>query len=265
MTHTKTSTMKGVWADAEAYEPYIGRWSRPVARQLVEWVGVHGEWLDVGCGTGAVSEAIVEWSPGSRVVALDRSEGYIAYATRLLAGRPVRFVHGDALEIAFDDDRFDAVASGLVLNFLSDAPRAVAGMARVARRGGALAAYVWDYAGGMGFLRAFWDVAHEIDPTAVSLDEARRSPLCAPQPLAELFRSAGLHEVSTRAIEVETHFASFDDLWRPFLGGQGTVGSFVMRLPEAQRNEIRDRLWRKVGKGRIELRARAWAVKGLKP
>lgn len=257
---------RGVWADAAAYEPYIGRWSRLVGREFVSWLAIPeaSSWLDVGCGTGAVSEAIIA-AGAAQVTGVDQSEAYMSLAEHMLAGANIRFTRGDALKLAFPDDAFDAAVAGLVLNFLSDAAKAVAEMRRVVRPSGTIAAYVWDYATGMEFLRRFWDVAIVLDPDAVVLDEGRRSRVCTPQPLAELFRDSRLVDVSTTAIVVPTRFENFDSFWQPFLGGQGVVGRYVAGLDETHRSELRERLrltLRPEADGAIQLCARAWAVRG---
>jgi hypothetical protein len=129
-----------------------------------------------------------------------------------------------------------------------------------------VAVYVWDYAEGMELIRRFWDAA-SLDPDAAPLDEARRFPLCAPAALEELWRSAGLAGVETRAIEVPTPFADFDDYWRPFLGGQGPAPGYVMSLDGDRRKALRERLRAELptsADGRIRLTARAWAVRGTR-
>jgi SAM-dependent methyltransferase len=137
---------------------------------------------------------------------------------------------------------FDAVVSGLVLNFVPEPDRAVSEMARVARRGGTVTAYVWDYAEGMQMMRHFWDAAGELDPRARELDEGRRFPLCGPEPLTDLFRTTGLDKVEVRAIDVPTVFRDFDDYWSPFLGGQAPAPGYAMSLGQERRARLRERI-----------------------
>jgi SAM-dependent methyltransferase len=127
------------------------------------------------------------------------------------------------------------VVSGLVLNFVPDPALAAREMTRVARPGGRVAAYVWDYAGRMELIRHFWDAAAALDPAAAELDEGRRFGLCQPEPLGRLFRDAGLADVGVRPIEVATRFRDFDDYWDPFLGGQGPAPGYAMSLDEPGR------------------------------
>src|SRR5215218_6484897 len=142
-----------VWAAGDAYEPYIGRWSRLVARELLAWLGVPAGavWLDVGCGTGALAGAVLEAADPAALVGLDPSAGFVAHARARLGDPRARLPLADA--------RVDAVVSGLVLNFVPDPARAVREMTRVTRPGGRVAAYVWDYAEGMELIRRFWDAA----------------------------------------------------------------------------------------------------------
>ncbi|MET8151579.1 class I SAM-dependent methyltransferase [Actinoplanes sp. NPDC049668] len=253
-----------LWQVGDAYEAYVGRWSRPVAREFVAWLdaGAGRSWLDVGCGTGALSAAVLAAAP-ARVVGVDRSAGFLSVARD--ADPRVRVAAGDACALPLPDGRFDVVVSGLALNFTGEPARAVAEFARVCAPGGTVAAYVWDYAGGMAMLRHFWDAAVALDPGAAPLDEARRFPLCRAGPLARLWTDAGLAGVGTRAIEVPTMFAGFDDLWRPFLGGQGPAPGYVASLPAGRRVALRDLLRERLpaeADGSIRLTARAWAVRG---
>jgi SAM-dependent methyltransferase len=256
-----------LWAVGDAYEPYVGRWSRLVAREFLAWLGVGdgAVWLDVGCGTGALSQTVLTAAEPAAVVGIDRSAGYLTYARDQLADPRAGFVAADASRLPLADGRFDAVVSGLVLNFVPDPAQAVREMARVTRAGGRVAAYVWDYAGRMELIRFLWDAAATLDPAAIELDEGRRFGLCQPGPLAGLFQDAGLVEVGVRPIQVPTRFRDFDDYWMPFLGGQGPAPSYVMGLGEAQRAVLREELRRRLpvaDDGSIPLVARAWAVGG---
>lgn len=253
-----------VWQSSHAYERYIGRWSRLVADEVLGRLNVEpgARWLDVGCGTGALTGAIRRRDPDARVSGIDRSEGFVAHARRFL---DAEFVVGDAAALPFDDDAFDVAVSGLVLNFVPEPARAVAEMARVVRPGGTAAVYVWDYAEGMQLLRRFYDAAVEVDPAAAELDEGRRFPLCRPEPLRELFTGAGLSAVEVAAIDVPTVFPDFDDLWEPFLGGQGPAPAYVSSLDEERRAAVREALRARVpiaADGSIALTARAWAAVG---
>jgi SAM-dependent methyltransferase len=257
-----------VWAQGSAYDHYVGRWSRPVAAKFLTWLAIPSgkAWLDVGCGTGALSQRILQSGAPEKVVGVDASEGFVAHAKAHVSDPRADFRVGDARSLPVADGEFDAVVSGLVLNFVPDQPKAVAEMRRAAPPGGKVAVYVWDYAGEMQLMRRFWNAAAALDPVARELDEAMRFLVCRPDPLRALFASAGLHDVETRAIDVPTVFADFDDYWSPFLGGQGPAPGYCMKLPEAARAALRERLRATLPAardGKIHLTARAWAVRGV--
>src|SRR4051812_37940220 len=258
-----------VWASGAAYEPYVGRWSRLVAREFLAWLAVPPgrRWLDVGCGTGALSQTIAAEASPAGVKGVDASAGYVAFARQQVGDARVQFEIADAQALAEQTASYDAVIAGLVLNFVAQPALMVAEMARVACAGGVVAVYVWDYAGEMQLIRHFWNAAVALDPAARVLDEGQRFPICHPDRLAELFRQAGLGLVETRPIDVPTRFRDFDDYWSPFLGGQGPAPSYAMSLSEERRAALRERI--RVGlpvaaDGAIPLMARAWAVRGAR-
>jgi SAM-dependent methyltransferase len=259
-----------VWAAGAAYEPYIGRWSRLVARELVAWLAVPPgrRWLDVGCGTGALSQTILAVAAPGGVKGIDASAGFVAFAREQVRDERAEFQVGDAQALPDPPASYDAAVSGLVLNFVPQPDRMVAEMARVARPGGVVAVYVWDYAGQMQLIRHFWDAAVALDPAARELDEGRRFPICHPDRLTELFRGAELAAVETRAIDVPTRFRDFDDYWSPFLGGQGPAPSYAMSLGEERRAALRERIRAALpaaADGSISLVARAWAARAVRP
>jgi SAM-dependent methyltransferase len=257
--------MTEAWTGGAAYESFIGRWSRPVATRFLDWLPATAglDWCDVGCGTGALAQAIAARRAPAGVLGVDPSAAFLAAARRRGS---LDVVAGTATAIPVRDARFDRVVSALVLNFVPEPDRALAEMRRITRPGGLVAAYVWDYAEGMQLLRAFWDAATEVDPAAAGLDERHRFPLCRPEPLGELFTAAGLAGVEVVPIEVPTVFADFDDLWHPFLGGQGPAPGYCATLSDGQRGALRERLRQRLrpqGDGTIALTARAWAIRGV--
>jgi SAM-dependent methyltransferase len=257
------------WDSGNAYEPYVGRWSRLVAREFLGWLTMPpgDRWLDVGCGTGALAETILDLAAPRAVVGIDPSPAYIAFAHDRSNDPRVRFGVGDAQAIREASSTFGAVVSGLVLNFVPEPDRAVSEMVRVARPGGTVAAYVWDYAEGMQMMRYFWDTAAALDPRARGLDEGRRFPLCKPEPLTDLFQRAGLEKVEVRAFDVPTVFRDFDDYWSPFLGGQAPAPGYAMSLSEERRAVLRERIRASLptnSRGEHHLFARAWAVRGAR-
>ena len=256
-----------VWENAESLERYVGRWSRLVAREFVAWLQVPpgSRWLDVGCGSGALTETVLAEAAPESIEGVDTSEAFVAYAASRVTDPRASFAVADAQALDRPDAAYDAVASSLVLNFLPDPARGAAEMRRVVRPGGVVAGYVWDYAGEMQLMRRFWDAAAELDPEAADLDEGRRMAGCNPADLEALFSGAGLEEVETRAIDVPTVFADFDDYWSPFEGGQGPAPGYCVSLPPDRRAALRERLRETLPAapdGSISLVARAWAVRG---
>ena len=255
--------------DATAYERLAGRWSRLVADEFLRWIrgGVPqaGAWLDVGCGTGALSAGILARTAPVRVTGVDPSEERVAYARAHVVDPRADFRVGEARSLPVESGAFDAVVSGLVLNFIADPAEALDEMRRVMQPGGRIAAYVWDYAGEMQMLRHFWDAATALDPAARALDEGARSPLCQPDALHALFKTAGLTGVDTRAIDVPTVFQSFDDYWSPFLSGNGAAPTYCASLTVGAQSALRERIRASLvadSDGKIRLIARAWAAKG---
>jgi SAM-dependent methyltransferase len=256
-----------VWASGEAYEAYVGRWSRLVAGDFLRWLGVPAcrRWLDVGCGTGALTATILSLAEPVTVVGVDPSAGYVEYARDRIEDSRAAFAVGDGRSLPVGSAAFDAAISGLALNFVPEPDRAVSEMARAVRPGGAVGAYVWDYAGEMQLMRRFWDAAVALDTAAAPLDEGVRFRICNPTSLGDLFEDAGLAEVHTGAIDVPTVFRDFDDYWAPFIGGQGPAPGYAMSLDEERRAALRERIRADLPSGpdgSIWLIARAWAVGG---
>lgn len=259
--------MNDRWLAGDAYERYMGRWSRPLAAAFVDWLRPprHQHWLEIGCGTGALTTAVVRTAEPRTVVACDPSEAFIAHARERLADSRVSFAVAGAAALPARDGGFDLAVSGLVLNFLAAPEGVMAAVRERLRPGGIVSAYVWDYASGMEFLRVFWDEAVAIDARAAVLDEGSRFPLCSPASLAALFSDAGLADVETAVLEIDTPFAAFDDYWDPFLRGTGPAPAFVASLEAPARDALRERLRRRLpatSSGEIRLRARAWSVRG---
>jgi SAM-dependent methyltransferase len=258
------------WDVGDRYEAYIGRWSRLVGRRFIAWLEPRAglDWLDVGCGTGALTTIVLAAAQPGSIVGVDPSSGFVEHARSTIPDPRARFTLGDAQQLPVEDATVDAAVSGLVLNFVADPGRAVAEMRRATRTGGILAAYVWDYAADMQLIRRFWDAAIAEDPAAADLDEAHRFPLAARSPLEDLFRAAGLESVESVALDVPTIFRDFDDLWTPFLGGQGPGPGYVKSLEAGARDRLRERLRGLLPSevdGSIHLIARAWAVRGQRP
>jgi SAM-dependent methyltransferase len=258
---------KETWEASSPYERYVGRWSRRIAREFLAWLAVPSgqTWGDIGCGTGALVESILTLAEPASVLAIDRSEGFLAQVQRTITDQRVRFDVADATALPWASAVCDASVSGLVLNFVPDTAAMISEMVRVTRPTGRVAAYVWDYAAGMQMMRLFWDTAIEVSPQDTAFDQAERFPLCQPEPLKMLFRDAGLSSLAVRAIEIPTVFRNFDDYWTPFLGKQGAAPTYLASLNNRRRERIREVLRARLvpcADGSITLSARAWAVQG---
>jgi len=220
----------------------------------------------VGCGTGALTSSICEACDPASVVACDPSDEFIEHARRNVLDPRASFHVARADSVPGREAGYDVAVSGLVLNFLPDPEVAVRSFCERLRASGVVAAYVWDYSDGMEFLRAFWDEAVAWDPRAAALDEGNRFPLCREPELAALMRGAGLDHVQTKALQVSTTFATFDDYWTPFLRGTGPAPAYVSSLDHAGREGLKARLRHRLragSDGEVRLRARAWAVRGV--
>jgi SAM-dependent methyltransferase len=268
MTPQNDRDSLNMFAASDAYDRFMGRWSRrlaPVFANFAELKG-RGRVVDVGCGIGALSFAVLEGAPSVTAIAVDRSLAYAHFAQHQSPSQRVRFLVGNAQALPIATNSMDAALALLVINFIPDPTEAVQQMIRVIRPGGIVAAAVWDYGASMEMLRVFWDEVVALDPAASASDE-RHMPLCRRGELAALWRGNGLEHVQERELAVELAFSSFDDYWQPFLGGQGPAGAYAASLSNGQRASLEARLrTRLVGRGNdgpFTLAARAWAAKGV--
>lgn len=246
--------------DPAAYDRFMGRYSALLAPQLADLAGVGSgqRVLDVGCGPGALTSALVERVGASGVSAVDPSEQFVAAARERHPGVDVR--RAAAEELPFADGEFDAALAQLVVHFMADPVGGLAEMARVTRAGGVVCACVWDHAGEQTPLAPFWQAVHEVDP-----DAEDESGLAGGREghLAELFAEAGLREVEETALPVRVEHASFEEWWDPFTLGVGPAGSYVAALDSAQQVELRERCRQRLSQTPFMLPARAWAARGL--
>jgi len=255
------------WAAGSSYEHFMGRWSRRLAAEFVAWLRIPGDvhWLDVGCGTGALADAVCEQAAPASVVGCDPATPLVDFAREHTRDVRQSFVVAGVGDLPRRPGGYGSVSSLLALNFFPDPGGAVREMRSVAAPQATVSACVWDYEAGMSFLRHFWDSAASQDPAAAVLDEGKRFPLCRRDALLALFREAGLEDVRCEPIQIRTVFASFDDYWRPFLGGTGPAPSYVASLDAEDRALLARRLEETLAPGMdgsIDLPARAWAVRG---
>jgi len=247
----------------------MGRWSRELGRVFVLWLGVPSarHWLEVGCGTGALTSQILEVGRPASVVATDSSEQFIKHARSAFRDHRIQFLTATANSLPTTLEGYDVVVSSLVLNFLPDPTAALREMRSHAAEDGIVAACVWDYAGGMQFLRWFWDAAVELDPNASKYDEGERFPICSPSALETAFHQAGFSHVRIEALEIETHFQSFEDYWIPFVGGPGPAPGYLSSLSAQRQQDLEKRLKAMLPRdedGSIALTATAWAARAEK-
>jgi SAM-dependent methyltransferase len=257
------------WSTAQSYERYMGRWSARIAARFVEWLDPpqDADWLEIGCGTGALTKTILAACAPRSLTAIDPSEDFIAHARSVIDDTRVRFAVTDAQNPPVDEASIDIVASALVVNFLPDRPSALARMRSVLKPNGLLAFYVWDYpGGGVGFIDRFWKAAAEVDERAGALDERRRFPFCTRDGLMAICREANFRSPVVAPIEIETVFPDFASFWEPFTLGAGPAPGYCMNLPEDHRAILKARLADMLGAdGPIRLVARAWAAKARRP
>lgn len=258
------------WAAGSTYEGFMGRWSRQLAPRFASWLQVPAgaHWLDVGCGTGAMTDAICRVADPASVLGCDPAEALIQYARSHTGHSRASFAVAGSGSLPRRAGGYDSATSLLALNFFPDPMAGVDEMRGLTASGGVVSACVWDYGGRMEFLRHFWDEAVALDSSARVLDEGTRFPLCHPDALTNLFRTAGLRDVRCEPIDITTTFADFDDYWRPLLGGVGPAPSYVASLHPDRRELLAGRLRLALPRGpddRITLGARAWAVYGTTP
>jgi SAM-dependent methyltransferase len=255
------------WGAGQSYEDFMGRWSRLLAPRFASWLSVRpgANWLDVGCGTGALADAICAGANAASVVACDPSAPFIEYARRRQVDPRISFVIAGIGELPTRPSGFDCVTSLLALNFFPEPVAAIREMRRITASNGLVSACVWDYAGRMEYLRYFWDSVASVDASSAGLDEGIRFPICTPNALDVLFREGGLADVVYDSIDIPIRFSTFAEFWKPFLGGTGPAPSYVASLDLTRRNELATRLERSLPRegGAIALTARAWVVRGV--
>ena len=248
----------------DMYDRFVGRYGVPLGDAMLTFAGVRPGMrvLDVGCGTGALAGQAAALVGAANVAAADPSEPFVESCRRRVPDADVRVAAAESLP--FDDDSFDAVLAQLVVPFMSDAPKGVSEMARVAGPSGVVAACVWDYADGMRLLRAFWDAASTLDPESSARDEGRLLRYAKADELGALWSEAGLAGVSTEALEVEAAYDDYDDLWLPFLAGIGPAGAYAASLDRDGQAALREQFREELGNpvGPFTRSALAWGVRG---
>ena len=268
MPDTNTAAAAG-FQNAEAYEQVMGRWSRRLAPLLIRFGGLSDgdRVLDVGCGTGSLTFALPQIANVGAVIGVDLTEPYVEFARARNTDPRLSFQSADARLLPFEANSFDRAFSMLVLQFIPDAPRAVAEMRRVVRPGGAVTAAVWDSFGGQPHVRLVFDIAAVLDPTVERKHLLR--PLTAPNEMAALWRELGLLEVEQTSLPIRMEFACFDDYWTPFTQGEGPPGQLVASLSGPTRAALTDHVRRAYlahkPDGLRSFACVAWACRGIVP
>jgi SAM-dependent methyltransferase len=255
-----------MWNDAVGYEAYVGHWSRALAPRFLDWLALPARlrWLDVACGTGALTSALLAHSDHEEVVGVDTSADYLASAQANRRDPRVRFLVGDANVLSFPSTSFDVSVSALALNFIAF-DRALAEQHRVVRPGGTIAAYVWDYAGEYEFARRFWDAALSVDSRAAAYDPGRNAAICREQNLREALVAARCSGVETCVLDDSGEFPSRGAYWRAFDGRQGSTSEYLALLTDQERLRLKDAVFSTMPThGPVKLKVRALAVKGLR-
>ena len=264
-TSVANQSTHDAWSAGGSYERYMGRWSREMAGRFLAWLGLPPalDWVDIGCGTGALSSAILAEAAPRSLVGIDPSEEFLQHARTSNPDPRARFEAGNASSIPCPSESVDAAVSALAYNFFPDRPAALAEMRRVSRPGATVAFYVWDYpGGGVGFISAFWRAATALDPAAADLAEGVRFPFCTAVSLAKELADAGLNDVEVHGIEYLAKFADFDDFWRPFTLGAGPAPGYYQSLNAERRQALESKLRSDLGGGPLEFVLRAWAARG---
>lgn len=245
---------------ANAYDAFMGRYSGLLAPQMADLAGIAAgqRVIDVGCGPGALTSELARRLGADHVAAVDPSVSFVEAAKQRHPGVDVRQASAEALP--FPDAAFDAAVAQLVVHFMADPVGGLREMRRVARRGGVVAACVWDHAGAKGPLGRFWEAASALDPAVVDesdLAGAREGHL------AELFAAAGLGEIRSSTVVSHVEHPSFEAWWEPYTRGVGPAGAYVARLDDEARDRLRAECRKRMGDGPITIDAIAWAARGL--
>lgn len=257
---------KDRWTSGADYDRWMGRWSRLLAREFLRWLQLPPglRWIDICCGSGVLTEGIVETNTPAGVAGIDASAEQIQFARAHRGQSDVTFEVGNAMSLPFPDESFDVAVCGLGLNYIPNAVEGLGEFKRVVRPEGTIALYVWDYGQGARFLREFWDAAAAVDPSAAEFDQANRFPMCTQAGLKNLFERTGLRDIETHPLNINTRFCSFEDYWEPLLSGQGSAPNYLASRDHQVQAAICQRLKDSLptdSEGAIELPARAWAIR----
>jgi SAM-dependent methyltransferase len=256
------------YSNPAAYERFMGRWSASLAPRFLRFVGIGDgrHVLDVGCGTGTLTRAIISSGLTVKVTGVDPVAAYVSFARKAV---PEAEFHAGAAELLpFSDGTFDATVSLLVLQDFVHPRQAVREMVRVTRPGGVVATCMWDFEDGLPMLALFWQAASAVAPEQVSSQRRQNQPRqhATLDDLRDLWRRCGLSDIETDTLEISMNFSSFGDYWQPFLGASTPTSALAAALDSQTggtlARALRDKLSDDDPNGSFVLPARAWAVKG---
>lgn len=225
------------FTDGAGYERLMARWTRAAGTAFLDWLVPPGGacWLDVGCGTGVFTELIVDTSSPSSVIAVDPSQAQIDLARTKPVAHRADFRVADAQTLPFSDCTFDIVVSSLVINFITDRPRALNQMHRVCKPGGVIAGYVWDFAAGLS----------PNSPIRLGLQQIGAEPPPVPgfedsraEGLTSLFAGSKLTGIVTKVIDVTMSYANFQDFWESQTPSYHPTSKMIAALSEGDREKV---------------------------
>jgi len=261
------SAFESLFNDGAAYERLMGRWSKLVGQEFLDWIAPaeNLSWLDVGCGNGAFTEEIIARCAPAKVAAVDPSEGQLSYARIRAGAKLAEFRVADAQSLPFEDRSFDVAAMALVISFVSDPAKAAAEMARVARPGATVATYMWDFSVGGAPVEPIYRALR-----AIGIEPPRppHHAVATPDGLRGLWTKAGLQAVEARHFRIDAVFDSVDDYWQSNSAPSGPQGMLISRMPPDQRSRMHDAVRAQLSPGadgRVSVPAVAAAVKGRVP
>ena len=255
------------FTDGAAYDRLMAPWSRAAGKEFLDWLALPADlrWLDVGCGTGAFTELVLEQSGPRHVSAVDPAQDQIAYASTKAAARRVNFRLAEAEKLPFADGEFDVAAMALVITFVPEPERAMAEMKRVVKPGGVLGTYVWDF---LGKGNTQQPLREAVEAMGIQVQATPGHVHSRLESLRTIFANAGLEAVSVRPIEIEVSYPDFDAYWTAQTGFANTVVQHMRKMTEAQIEELKAHLRERLPRdksGRIVYKAWANAAKGRVP
>lgn len=258
------------WSNSDAYEAVMGRWSRIAADEALNWLALPPglRWIEIGCGTGALTEAILTNGDPAEIFAIDPSPDFLAQAAKRIRDKRVTFRSGGVEELKGPNERYDISIAGLVLHFMTDPHQGLAAMTRAVRPGGTVAGYIWDVACAEQFTSPFWRAAGSLESSAKTWEPLYRLQLNSVERVTELFTNARLAQVAVATLDFPVVFRDFADYWEPgLLDGSSPIQRYIRTLSQDQQAALRERLREQLPTahdGSIPLRGRLWIARGTK-